>query len=218
VPIAVALAAWHASRLFAVAPGPAWIGIAAGCIAGCAAADVVTGAVHWACDTWGNERTPVFGASLIRSFREHHTHPRAMLGHDWIEVNGEATSAAAAALGILALPAVQASLAGRPFLYALLWALISVAALGNQLHQWAHADRVPGAIRTLQRIGVVLSPGRHARHHRGAHLSGYCITTGWMNPVLDSTHFWRALERAVSMVTGARPREHEVLEGDGHRI
>ena len=42
-------------------------------------ADLVTGVVHWACDTWGSTRTPVVGGTLIRAFREHHEAPRAML-------------------------------------------------------------------------------------------------------------------------------------------
>ena len=44
--------------------------------------------------TWGDDHTRWIGPSLIRSFREHHRDPRAMLGHDWIEVNREPAIAA----------------------------------------------------------------------------------------------------------------------------
>ena len=217
IPLAAGLAAWHGSRLVEVAAASSWIAAVFGCVAGCMAADVVTGSVHWACDTWGSEHTPWVGSSLIRSFREHHTRPLAMLEHDWIEVNGEAATAAAAGFALLACSAIQAQLTAHPFVYATCWSLILVSGLANQLHQWAHAIHPPGAIVLLQRAGLVLAPTRHARHHRGAHTAGYCITTGWMNPLLDSVGFWRTLERAVSVATGARPRDHEDVERDANR-
>lgn len=217
IPAFAALVVWHGNRLLEVATASAWIATALGCVAGSLAADVVTGGVHWACDTWGSQKTPVVGASLIRSFREHHTQPLAMLDHDSIEVNGEATTAATAAFALLAFPASQAVLAEHPFFYGLAWSLISFSALANQLHQWAHAAHLPRVVRMLQRIGLVLTPVRHARHHSGAHTSGYCITTGWMNPMLDAIGFWRALERGVSTLTGAEPRRHEGAERGAER-
>jgi len=206
IPAAVALAAWDATRLVDVAsatPGSA-LATAVGFGVGVAAADFTTGLVHWACDTWGSARTPVLGATLIRAFREHHVRPTEMLEHDWIEVNGEAATAAGLALAALTLPGL--GLAAHPVLHGFLWSLIVFAALANQLHQWAHAPRPPRGVRWLQRAGIVLSPSRHARHHRGGHLVGYCITTGWTNRILDATGFWRALERALSTAFGVEAR------------
>lgn len=162
--------------------------------------------VHWACDTWGDERTPWIGAGLIRSFREHHEAPRAMLDHDWIEVNGQPAAAASAAFGLLALPTAQDWLAERAFLAAFAWTLLVVASLANQLHQWSHAPAPPLWVKALQRAGLLLSAERHRRHHRAPHTSDYCITSGWLNRALDAAGFWRALERAVTRATGAKPR------------
>jgi len=93
--LAVALAGWHAIRIVAVTRGAEWAEVAIALLAGVLLADLLAGGVHWACDTWGDERTRWLGRSLIKSFRDHHHRPRAMLEHDWVEVNGEAATAAA---------------------------------------------------------------------------------------------------------------------------
>ena len=70
-------------------------------------------------------------------------------------------------------------------------------ALTNRFHQWAHADRVPGWVATLQRSGLILSPERHSLHLCGAHDRAYCVTTGWLNPLLDAVEFFALLERTI---------------------
>ena len=177
-----------------------------GALAGAVAADAASGLVHWACDTWGDERTPIVGERLIRGFREHHRDPRAMLAHHWVEVNRESAVAAGAVLLLLWLPPVQHALAGQPALHAFALTFIAYGAAANQLHYWAHLDAPPGAVRWLQRRGAILSPARHARHHRAPWTRAYCISTGWLNPLLDAAGAWRALERAVTRITGASPR------------
>jgi len=178
----------------------------AGALLGALAADFTTGLVHWACDSYGSERTPLLGAGLIRGFREHHRRPRAVLASDAIDANGQAAVAVALALGVAALPPLRGLLAAHPFAYALGLALCAVSGLGNQLHQWAHTPAAPRFVRRLQRGGWVLSPRAHARHHLPPHASAYCTATGWCNPPLDALGFWRALERLVERVCGAAPR------------
>lgn len=200
-----ALAAYHlAGWLPGIESGGALWALA-GLGLGACAADLVTGGVHWACDSWGDERTRWVGDGLIRSFREHHDRPRAMLDHDWIEVNGQPAAAASAVFGVLALPAVRDWSDGHVFASAFAWSLVAIASLANQIHKWAHVRRAPRLVRHLQRAGWILSPARHARHHRAPHATDYCITGGWLNPVLDALGFWRALERAITRATGAAP-------------
>jgi hypothetical protein len=207
--LAGTLASWHAARIAASTHGAEWTGVVIALLAGVLLADFLAGAVHWACDTWGDEQTRWLGAGLIRSCRDHHHRPQAMLGHDWIEVNGEAATAAAGAFAVMALGGPSLGLLEQPSWYAFAWSAIGVSALSNQIHQWAHSHAPPRFVRRLQRCGLILSRRRHTPHHRPPCIDRYCITTGWMNPPLDRTGFWRALERGISHVSGATPRAHE---------
>jgi ubiquitin-conjugating enzyme E2 variant len=191
----------------ALAALAALVGLALGALA----VDAITGAVHWACDTWGGEDTPWIGESLIRSFREHHRSPLAMLRSDAIDVNGQAALAALPMLVAMAWPPAAGWLAAHPLPYGFLVALAGVGAFANQLHAWAHTTRAPGWVQALQRRGVLLSPVRHGRHHRAPHTGDYCISSGWLNRPLDAIGFWRALERGISRATGAKPRRDDSL-------
>lgn len=204
--LAIPLTAGHLASLAASFDGSGVVPVLFGLWLGAAAIDGLTGLVHWGCDTWGDEHTRWIGPGLIRGFREHHRDPRAMLVHDWVVVNREPAVAATAALLILATPAVHGLVVSHAAVYAFLCSFIAYGAAANQLHCWAHQDRPPAWIAALQRAGLVLSPERHARHHRAPRTSSYCISTGWLNPLLDAIGFWRALERGVSRLTGARPR------------
>ena len=52
------LGAVHFLWLFSSVEFETLVPVLLGLVLGIAAADWVTGAVHWACDTWGSERTP----------------------------------------------------------------------------------------------------------------------------------------------------------------
>ncbi len=216
IAIAAGLSALHLERLIDVVATASWIGPSVGVLAGILAADLVTGVLHWACDTWGDEHTPWIGASLIRSFREHHRSPRAMLDHHWIEVNGQGAAATGAGflLWMLADAALPLQLGG--FGFAFLWSLLSFSALTNQVHRWAHMETPPALVRRLQDAGLFLSRSGHDPHHCAPHMTGYCIFTGWCNGPLDRLGVWRHLERSITLVTGARPRtEAQPAGGSG---
>lgn len=184
-----------------------WPAALAGLLLGFLAADAITGVVHWACDTWGSRRTPWLGAGLIRSFREHHRDPEDICRHDWIAINRE--PAIAAGLGFALLGLAPAGVSQRPGVYTFWWALLSFGAIANQVHRWAHDRRPPLPVRWLQRSGLLLSPGRHARHHRPPYAQAYCIASGWLNAPLDALAFWRGLERGIRAAarSGRRARQ-----------
>ncbi|MBY0397484.1 MAG: fatty acid desaturase family protein [Thermoleophilia bacterium] len=165
----------------------------AGVVAGYLLADFVAGAVHWIADRHFDPGTPWIGAMLIEPFRAHHDDPLSITRHDVFEVLGNnALVAIPAAAGLLFVPRPESALAAFGISLALAGLLAAVAT--NLFHGWAHASHPPRIARWLQARGLVLTPERHALHHRGAHDRAYCVTTGWLNPLLDRTRFFARLD------------------------
>ncbi len=148
------------------------------------------------------------GSMFVRPFREHHVDPKAITRHDFVETNGSNCLATAPVLlGALALDPASSVVAR--FVVVFLVALALGVFATNQFHKWAHTDVPPRTVRWLQRLGLVLRPDHHAVHHQAPFVLHYCITTGWMNPVLDGVGYFRAVERAISAATGAVPRAED---------
>ncbi|MDH4282360.1 MAG: fatty acid desaturase family protein [Myxococcales bacterium] len=191
------LALFVASSLVRFATEGWWLAVLLALPLGVATIDLVTGIVHWACDRFGDATTPVVGPLLIRAFREHHVDPSQMVDHDWIETNGEPCVFTAPTLAVLALlaPSVQSGPAAAAL--TVVWTMATLGACANQVHKWAHMPRAPWMARFLQRVGLALRPSEHACHHQSPYDSGYCISTGWMNPLLDRLGLWARLERLL---------------------
>jgi hypothetical protein len=142
-------------------------------------ADLFSGLVHWALDTFGSVRTPFVGPAIIRPFREHHADPAGMTRHDFIEVNG------ASCLGCLPLLFLALLLDGFPH------ALTVFTCLGvlftNQCHKWAHtpSEQNNFLIKKLQKFRLVLRPAEHAKHHTPPYNSHFCTASGWLNRPLN---------------------------------
>jgi ubiquitin-conjugating enzyme E2 variant len=165
-------------------------------------ADFMSGMIHWACDTWGSTSTPILGQLAIRTFREHHVDEKAIIGHDFVETNGHNY-----ALSVIV--SVGGLLADSPWWQACLLSAAVFVALTSQIHKWAHMETAPWLVRVLQKCGVILSPAHHAGHHRAPHTRNYCITVGWLNPVLRAIRFFEAFEATITAVTGIKPRATE---------
>jgi ubiquitin-conjugating enzyme E2 variant len=169
-------------------------------IGGFVLADFLSGVAHWAGDTVGDQHTPFLGKNFVMPFRMHHVDPKDITRHDFIETNGNST--------IVSVPIVAALWFIMPgtagwLHYACL--LAGVAAFfvfcTNQFHKWAHADAPPRVVQWLQRAGLILSPEHHAIHHAAPHDKYYCITVGWMNPLLTRIKFFRACEAVVGWIS-----------------
>ncbi len=180
-----------------------WV-IAAAVFAALLFADFVSGFVHWAADNWGNARWPLVGPLLIKPFREHHRVPKEITEHDFVGTNGNNC--------LISLPTFGAAFAfSLPPTWSLFQAVFWVALawwvlLTNQIHAWAHTDEPPRLVRWLQRWRLILSPEHHEVHHTPPHDRHYCITTGWLNPVLGKLRFFPILEWCMTALTGMRPR------------
>jgi hypothetical protein len=163
--------------------------------------DLVSGLVHWTADTYFSEETPIIGQSLVKPFRLHHLYPRDICTHDLVTTVGNVC--------IIAVPVLA-------FCIYLLWtwddsswlaflilcvALMSLATvLTNQFHKWAHEERPSRMVRLLQRTRLVLAPTHHQVHHTKPFNMHYCITNGWLNPLLNKIGFFRGMEAGLRFI------------------
>ncbi len=166
--------------------------------------DLVSGMVHWFADTYFHDDTPIVGKALIKPFRMHHLYPRDITTHNLVSLVGNVC--------ILAVPLLA-------FCLYLLWmsdhgllafgvfctALMTAATVAtNQFHMWAHQENPSGFVRQLQRMRLVLEPQHHQVHHDDPHDKHYCITNGWLNPLLNRINFFRRLEALLGFL-GIKP-------------
>jgi hypothetical protein len=195
----------HWVRFFAGPAGISWS--LPFVVAGVAAADFVSGMIHWAADTWGSETMPLVGRRILRPFRVHHVNPGDFLRRRFLDTNGDV-----AAIVILFLAGMFWIPAGSfgESTSALLLGFCTVGLFTNQIHQWAHMPVPPRPVRLMQSCRMILSSARHERHHCPPHVTDYCIATGWCNGLLNRLEFFRRLERLVTWMTGIVPREDEV--------
>ncbi|MBX3188134.1 MAG: fatty acid desaturase family protein [Labilithrix sp.] len=186
-----------------------WVPLAA--LLGILLADFLSGLIHWAFDTWGSVDTPLFGRLAIRTFRHHHVDATAITRHDFVETNGHNFGLAFpfALSGALYLDPETATLFDVFVGMALISTVVFVSST-SQVHKWAHMKSPPRLVQLLQRARLVLSPEHHALHHSAPYNKNYCITVGWMNGVLRVLRFFETLERVISSLTGAVPREDDL--------
>lgn len=190
--------AWRTG--LAVAAGGHGVSLLLALLLGILAADLITGVLHWCADTFFTEDTPVLGLAVIQPFREHHREPLAMTRRTFLR--GSHANVLATTAMLLAVWTWRLVAAPAPTVFTDAW-LTSLAIalwLSNQFHKWAHVARVPAPVRGLQATGLILTPARHARHHTAGHDGGYCVTTGWLNPLLDRLHTFATAERLVRAV------------------
>ena len=168
--------------------------VLAGMMSGYVLADLLTGLVHWFCDTFFDETTPLIGPGLIAPFREHHRDPLLMTQHGFLELTGSSFRGLAPLLALFVWQGESIPAPASAFVLA----LATGAAGTNLLHRWAHDPSPPRLARFLQRFGVVLTPGRHARHHQPPYAAAYCVTSGWMNPLCERLRLWSRAEALLS--------------------
>lgn len=184
--------------------GPIWLA-ALGTLLGLIFGDFITGLVHWAADTYCGENTPVIGRSLVKPFRVHHARPLEICEHGIIETIGNTCILAVPLLSVFLALAVSGGLSSLSAFTVFTGVVtVGVTVATNQFHKWAHQDAPPPPVRVLQGVGIILGPEHHQLHHTAPFKSNYSITNGWLNPLLNRTHFFRKLER-MFRAFGIRP-------------
>ncbi len=165
-------------------------------------ADFASGAVHFFGDTFGSEKMPVLGPNFFAPFREHHVDEKAITRHDFFEVNGTNCLGSLLALVPVYYFFDFHSSVSRFLFAAMLWFFFLFIFLTNQIHRAAHLDKVSTWVAWLQRQGLILSPVHHQVHHTAPFRTYFCITSGWLNPILSKTgifDFIARLSRAVRL-------------------
>lgn len=200
------LLALSAQRLAGALAEPAGlVALALAAAAGLVASDLFGGVAHWACDRFGDERTPWIGPLVIAPFREHHVDPQILARKDFFDAASANAWLALALFGPWLYFVGAPRSAGALFLEACVASLCAAVFLTNTFHQWAHQPAPPRAARWLQRLRLAIPPERHALHHASGDLA-YCVTTGWCNPALDRWRVFERLERASARLRGPRLR------------
>lgn len=196
------LGVWDLAAALTTQPAALFAALA-GLAAGWLAADFGSGLLHWLCDRFGDERTPLVGRLVIAPFREHHVDPQILAGKNFYDAASSNAWIALALVGLW-LWLGDGSL-GPASAFAGSFALTLAAAvfLTNTFHQWAHQVAPPRAARWLQRLRLAIRPESHARHHVGGD-AAYCVTTGWCNATLDRWEFFPRLERALARLRSPR--------------
>ena len=165
------------------------------------AGDFVSGMVHWAADTYCSEDTPIVGPGFVKPFRNHHIYPRDITTHHLAATVGNVCVMAVPVLLVCLYLVWSGDVSSWVAFLVLCVALMSLAtAATNQFHKWAHSENPPAYARPLQRLRLVLEPAHHELHHTEPFETHYCITNGWLNPLLNRIKFFRRLESALALV------------------
>lgn len=173
-------------------------------IGGILLADLISGVIHWAEDSYGNEDWPILGKYVITPNLLHHTDALAFTKPGYYYRN-RTTLAAAIVFGVVFW------ISG--LINPLTVTAILVGSQTNEIHKWAHTPsaRLWWPIRRLQHLGILQGAQHHWGHHRAPSMRHYCIITEFLNPLLDRLKVFRSIEAAVRKITGVAPRDFGAL-------
>ena len=149
-------------------------------------ADFITGTIHWFCDSFFDEETPVIGNFIIYSFREHHSHPLLITKDKFIEQ--DTTSFFIFMPFLYFATFTEISYLNSPnsiYGHSILIGVCIGTFCTNLFHKWAHQRNQNFIIKKLQKLGLILNPNSHKKHQVD-HSKGYCVTSRLMNPILES--------------------------------
>ena len=171
-------------------PNGDWWAITLCLFGGMLLSDFLSGFLHFFFDTFGTVDMPIFGNLVIRDFRIHHHEPRKMLAHNFIEASGSINAASVPVFATWLYFFAESN----PWLTVLMFGAGIVSTFTNEFHKLAHDPDPPKWAVWCQKMWLILPPEHHGIHHTYPHKHAYCITFGWMNPILDKMRFFHTIE------------------------
>lgn len=188
-----------------------WPATALSIATGIYSADMVSGLLHWAFDTWFDENNVTF-QRIIRIVREHHIYPQKIFNyrvHDeiglmsWFGLLGLGPACLAYVLKVKSERTVEPAVLTAGLVYSLF------ITFSLELHKQGHRFRRGRLSHALQAAHVILSPEQHMKHHASEHDAYYCLVNGVGDLTLGKLGIFRLLESATAALTGMKPREND---------
>ncbi len=159
------------------------------------AIDFLSGLVHWFFDTQVQPSGKFLGRIAI-DFLDHHLRPRRT-----VDVGFFVSAWRPAVMVSLPLLTLALLLERGILISAVLLWIGFLSMFVPQTHKLAHRPDCGRLAMVLQSSRVMLHPVSHHKHHTdNAH--SFCVFTGWLNPLLDRTAFWRSMESLFATIRG----------------
>jgi hypothetical protein len=163
-------------------------------------ADLFTGFMHFFADNFCSDNTPILGPAFVRRFREHHFDQTAICRLSFRELNGGLVLVSLPIFVPIALWNDESASHAAMGLTLFAWSFLFFGTTTNQVHRWAHERDAPRLAIWLASHHLILNRKHHAYHHAAPHDSHFCITHGWLNPLLDRSGFWHSLARFFAAI------------------
>jgi hypothetical protein len=151
------------------------------------AIDFLSGFVHWFFDSQVEPSKSFLGRIAV-DFLDHHVRPGRTA-----QVGFFASAWRPALMVTLPLIMLTLLVPMPVWLAASVFWLGFLSMLVPQTHKEAHLGPRPLPIRFLQKTRLIINPASHQTHHDD-NAESFCVFTGWLNPLLDRTRFWRGME------------------------
>jgi len=190
------------------ASGTEWSHVLGALIVGYFVADLASGIVHWAIDTWFSERALGRAVAIAR---EHHTHPQHILDYGFLEHSTLGSAPSAVFVGLASFVTSAFPVSVTTYSLMIIWFVTSLCLfLGTSFHNLGHRRPKSPLLRLAQKLRLIITPEHHWVHHRSDQIVRYCAINGWANYLCDTLRIWRGLEWVVQATTGAEPRRDDL--------